>query len=271
MSRRAVILLLVALGSVGLVGAGADVRPFQDGWAAFEEGKKLVAEGKDARPAFQRALQAFAERAEQLDGTALAQNLGNAAFLADDLPRALLAFRYGLSFDRHHALLRANLAYARSQVRYPLNSPRGRAEPDPWPVWLPRLGAGWCVGVATIGYCLAWAALTGCVLKRQTRLAVLTAACFALAAAAGYGCYLLRWQAEQDFDFSPVVVRHEDVPLRTGNGLSYPRHPELPTLARGMEARCLHVRGAWLQIQFASGETGWIQDRDALGWKNLRP
>ena len=60
MSRRAVILFLVALGSVGLVGAGADVRPFQDGWAAFEEGKKLVAEGKDARPAFQRALQAFA-------------------------------------------------------------------------------------------------------------------------------------------------------------------------------------------------------------------
>jgi hypothetical protein len=271
MSRRTVICLLFALVGTGFAVAGADIVPVQDGRAAFDEGKKLVADGQDARPAFQRALQAFAESNDRLSGTALAQDLGNAAFLADDLPRAILAFRYGLSFDRHHALLRTNLAYARSQVRYAPNGQHGRPEPDPWPLWLARLGAGWYVGGATTCYCLAWVALSGFALRPKRELAALTAGCLALAAGAGYGCYLLRLQADRDRDFAPVIICRDDVPLRTGNGPSYPRHEELPTLARGMEARRLGARGSWLQIQFATGEIGWIQDRDALIWNDLRP
>jgi len=44
--------------------------------------------------------------------------------------------------------------------------------------------------------------------------------------------------------------------LRTGNGLSYPPRYETP-LNQGVEARLLHARGAWLQIELSGGEVGW--------------
>jgi hypothetical protein len=268
MSRGLVITPMLA----GLFLAATDFAAGQDGFAAFAEGKKLIADGKDARPAFQLALRSFEKRdVDGLEKTALAQNLGNAAFLAGDLPRAILAYRYGLFCDRHHALLRDHLAYARSQVRYAAGNDHGRPESDRWPAWLPRLAATWYIVTGLISYCLIWVALVGCVLRPTLWRAVAAVAGCAAACGALYGCYLLRVQAINDLDFPPVIVRFDDVPLRTGNGPSYPLHAELPRLARGMEARRLGKRGAWLQIQFAIGEIGWIEERNALSWEDLRP
>jgi hypothetical protein len=268
MSRRLVITPLLA----GVFLAAAGFAAAQDGFTAFAEGKRLIADGKDARAAFQEALRSFEKRdVDSLEKTALAQNLGNAAFLAGDLPRAILAFRYGLFFDRHHSLLRDNLAYARSQVRYAAGNDHGRAESDRWPAWLPRLGATSYIVIGLISYCLICVALTGCALRPALWRAVAAVAGCAAACGALYGCYLLRVQAINDLGFPPVIVRHDDVPLRTGNGPSYPLQAELPRLALGMEARRLGRRGAWLQIQFASGEIGWIEQRNVLSWEDLRP
>jgi len=268
MSRRLVIAPLLA----GLFLAAADLAAAQDGFAAFAEGKKLVADGKDARAEFQEALRSFEKRdADSLEKTALAQNLGNAAFLAGDLPRAILAFRYGLFFDRNHPLLRDNLAYVRSQVRYAAGNHHGRPESDHWPAWLPRLEATWYIVTGVISYCLFWVALTGFALRPTLWRAVAPVAGCAVACGAVYGCYLLRAQAANDLDVPPVIVRLDDVPLHTGNGPSYPLHAELPRLARGMEARRLGRRGAWLQIQFATGEIGWVEERNVLSWEDLQP
>lgn len=272
MSLRTVITLLAPLTSLSLTFVGTGFVAAQDGFAAFAEGKQLIANGKDARPAFQQALRFFEQRdVDGLERTALAQNLGNAAFLAGDLPRSILAFRYGLFFDRHHSLLRDNLAYARSQVRYPAGNEHGRPATDIWPAWLPRLEAAWNIAIGMIFYCLTWISLVCCVFQPKLWRAVVAATCCAVACAALYGCYLLRVQAINELDFPPAIVRYDDVPLRTGNGPSYPLHAELPTLARGMEARRLGVRGSWLQVQFASGEVGWIERRNALSWEDLRP
>jgi hypothetical protein len=272
MSRWAIIAMLLAIVSASLGLVGADFVAAQDGVAAFAEGKKLIADGKDARPAFQRALNFFAQRdADFLGKAAWAQDLGNAAFLADDLPRAILAFRYGLFFDRNHSLLRGNLAYARSQVRYPAGNEHGRPGVDPWPIWLPRLGATWYIVASLISYCFTWIALTGCALRPGIWHAAVAATCCTMTFGAVYGCYLLRVQAIIDLESPPVVIRYDHVPLFTGNGPSYPLHTELPRLSRGMEARRLGVRGSWLQIQVASGEIGWIEQRNALSWEDLRP
>ena len=271
MPRRALTCLALALASACLAWADADVaRPSKAGPAAFAEGKKLVDEGKDARPAFRRAMHAFQQHGPDLQRTAWAQNSGNAAFLADDLPRAILAFRYGLSQDRHHAVLRENLAYARSQVRYITNGQRGRPEPEHWHVWLPRLRATWYVSVGAISYCLAWLALTCLWFRRSLWLAFMTGAGFALASGTAYGCYWIHRQHQRDVDFPPAIIQLDDVPLRTGNGHNYPRHADLPTLSPGMEARRLVIRGDWWQIQFASGEIGWVPARAALSWEDLR-
>jgi hypothetical protein len=61
-----------------------------------------------------------------------------------------------------------------------------------------------------------------------------------------------------------VVIREDKPPFRKGNGRSYPAHADLPVLSRGMEARRIHERGGWLQIQFASGEVGWVEKSAVL-------
>src|SRR5947209_8428757 len=64
-------------------------------------------------------------------------NLGNAYFLADQLPEAILAFQRGLRLDPDDADVRANLDYARARVQYSFGQ-RGRPEEDAWPLWLYR-------------------------------------------------------------------------------------------------------------------------------------
>ena len=270
MSRAALIVLMLTLTAPGSMLA-QEVSPSQAARAAFAEGKKLVEGGIDGRPAFQRALLAFGEQAKSRPvGVMEMQSLGNAAFLADDLPRAILAYRYGLFCDRHHVVLRENLAYARSQVRrLGGTSQRGWPEPDPWPYWLPRFGATGCLSIAALAYGLACLALTLAFVQRKARPMVFAVILGLTACSAGYGCYLLRWQRDRDLEQPPMVIQNDDVPLRIGNGLSYPRHADLPTLTRGMEARRLHARGSWVQLQFASGEVGWVPASEVLTWNDL--
>jgi hypothetical protein len=254
--------LAVVLATAGAAAAHDEIG-LQDGASAFAEGKKLIDEGKDARAAFQQAMTAFAKNAAQPSRRAAsAQNLGNAAFLADELPSAILSFRAGLSHDPHHPVLRANLVYARAQVRYPPNRQSGRPEPELWPAWLPRWRSMIFVVVGGFVYCLAFAALTVLFFQRRFWLAAAAGLCFGLAGAAAYACYLTAWQWRYDLDRPPVVIRYDGVALRTGNGVSYPQNAELPTLSRGMEARKLAARGDWLQVRFASGEIGWVRTQD---------
>ncbi len=85
-----------------------------------------------------------------------------------------------------------------------------------------------------------------------------------MALASGFGWWL--WNRAERFEQQHplVVVAFEDVPLRTGNGTSYPLHATLPQLYPGMEARRLHQRGDWLQIRFATGEIGWVPTKKVL-------
>ncbi len=271
MCRGALICLLLALWITGALGAQTPTVPAaESGRAAFADGKKFAEEGKDARQAFRRAMRAFQQPDPNLMRTAWAQDFGNAAFLADDLARAILAFRYGLSQDRHHAILRQNLQYARSQVQYAASGERGRPEREDWPSWLPRLRMNCYVSVGALSYCAGWLALTCLFFRRRLGIAVVAGTCFALAAAAGYGCFVMSQQWNRNLELPPAIIRHDNVALLVGNGTSYPRHAELPTLARGMEARRMSIRGDWWQIRFASGEIGWIPAREALSWEDLR-
>jgi hypothetical protein len=226
--------------------------------AAFEEARRLLADGKDARSEFRRAADGFHEATNDLFHTpGTCRNIGNAAFLADDLPHAIYAFRVGLSLDLHDPVLRANLAYARAQVAYPPGA-RGRPPADTWPSWLPRWHTGALLGAGLVAYSAACIAALGWWFRRRRWLLVAALVGFGLSAAGVHGWRLLCRQSQMDRDFPLVVIAFDQTDLRTGNGPSYPRHPDLPMLRRGMEARGLGQRGDWIQIQFASGETGWV-------------
>jgi hypothetical protein len=100
------------------------------------------------------------------------RNLGNASLLADDLPRAILAYRRGLALAPNDWTMRQNLAHARTQVAYPTGD-LGHPPAEALPPWLPRLGSGPCLAVALLAYLAGCIALTRWFMIRNRRLFVL--------------------------------------------------------------------------------------------------
>lgn len=193
---------------------------------------------------------------------ALYLNLGNAATLADRWPEAIWAYHQGLKLDPNDQRLREQLAFVRGKVIYP-PAGQGRPEPDPWPPWLYRPTEVEYAIFAAIAYALACLLGTLAWMRGSLRFAVIACLILALALAAAFGLWRLYEQAGADRD-TPLVVLRENTPFHRGNGPSYPQHPVLPILPRGMEVRQQHRRGSWLQIRLTTGEIGWISASSAL-------
>ncbi len=226
--------------------------------AAFHEGSQLRDQPEEARKQFRLA----AERYEQLrtrgvTNPALCCNQGNAWFLAGDLPRAILSYRRGLRLAPHDAELRMCLEHAREQVVYPSHATLGRPAVEHWPPWLPRPSARTCFYGAVLSYVLGWAACARWLTSRRRGWLALTGGAFAVALLLALLVLLGESRARKEERFPPVVVAEDGVLLRKGNGLGYPLRSETP-LNRGVEARLLHAKADWLQIELASGEVGWV-------------
>jgi tetratricopeptide (TPR) repeat protein len=191
------------------------------------------------------------------------QNEGNAWFLGGQLPEAILAYNRGLQLEPNDAGLRDNLDYVRAQVQYPSDT-RGRPEAESWPAWLYQPSSFQVLAVALSFYLLTCVLITRWFMTRRRALLIRAAVVFLLAAACGFLWLYLENNREWRLDHPLVVIHDEKVPLRKGNGPSYPVNPDMPLLARGMEARKIHERAGWLQIQFASGEVGWVEKKSVL-------
>src|SRR5262249_12818103 len=60
-----------------------------------------------------------------------------------------------------------------------------------------------------------------------------------------------------------VVVAREGVPLRKGDGESFPPWHDA-RLGRGVEGTLLRRPDDWLQVELAGGEAGWVHARDVV-------
>jgi len=229
--------------------------------AAFREGAQLAAtpeQSPAARKAFARAAQRFDQLGHGgIENASLCRNQGNAFLLANDLPRAILAYRRGLQLAPNDPELRRCLAYAREQVVYPPPGQLGRPAIEHRPPWLPHLPASafWLTFAMYSVGCLAVARW-----RMVHRGGWLMVGGLAFVGTALLGAALVWEDREQrEEERLPLVVVAEDnVLLRRGNGLDYSsRFPANP-LNRGVEARLLHERGNWLQIQLGGGEVGWV-------------
>ncbi|MCS7045751.1 MAG: hypothetical protein NZO58_05300 [Gemmataceae bacterium] len=260
---RSLMLIMALLPALALSVRAADTPAVSAAIAAFEKGKRLIEAGQDATAAFREALRAW-EQAGNAESCSPARfrNLGNAAYLAGDLPLAILYYRLGLMQTPHDTGLRRGLNYCRRQVLYPPDG-RGRPEALAWPPWLPSWSSAGMALLAAVGYLVTCLAGTWFWWRRRFT-AVLFAVAGLAAAVAGYeGWRRLDAQRRRDAEVPVVVVRGEQVAMFTGNGRSYPRHPQLPTLQAGMEARRLATRGDWWLIEFADGTRGWIRGQEA--------
>lgn len=230
----------------------------------FEEGVRLRQAEDKARPHFRAAAEGFAElRRRGARNAPLYRNLGNAYLLAGNLPHAILSYRRGLRLAPGDTELRHNLAEARDLVVFPGTGGIGRPPADPLPPWLPRLGTGWVLAAAVIGYALAWVLLTRWLMVRRRRLLVGGAAAFAVAVALTVFVVVLTRGQRQEAERPLVVIADDGVLMRKGNSLAYPPRYDTP-LNRGVEARLLFERGDWLQIELSGGEIGWVPRAYAL-------
>jgi hypothetical protein len=193
----------------------------------------------------------------------LYRNLGNAHFLAGNLPGAIRAYRRGLRLAPEDRALKANLEFARSQVAYSFPGTFGRQPRDSWPIWLRRPSIRPFGLMVFLFYSLIWPALARWQMVHQTWL--LSSALGLLFLTLILGSVLVfEVNDYRRKESRPLVVISQDgVVVRKGNGTSYPAREE-GVLNRGVEAYWLFTRGDWHQIEFAGGEVGWVHDSQVL-------
>jgi len=233
--------------------------------ASFRHGGELRESRPDqARACFRQAAEGYAELQQRGTQNAdLCRNLGNAYFLAGDLPHAILAYRRGLQLAPLDSRLQDNLAFARHQVEYPMTSELGRQPAEQWPVWLRRVLRLSFGGLALTLYALGWLMLTRWRMTRRRRLLRLGIAAL-IVGVVTMSVFFFADAGDEQRGARPAVVIHQDgVLLRVGNGFDYPRRYDTP-LNRGVEARLLYARNDWLQIELARGEIGWIPQSAAV-------
>jgi tetratricopeptide (TPR) repeat protein len=229
--------------------------------AAFESGVHHRDDPEIARREFRKAVTCFEElRRRGARNALLFRNLGNAYFLAGDLPYAILSYRRGLRLSPGDVDLMEGLDLARERVSYPEGSRLGRPGPAGHASWLARIGGEWLIGGAIFLYFTACVGFTRWLMTRRIVLLML-----ALLSVLGAGVLTLFAVREASKQASgPIVVIAEDsVLLRRGDSLSYPARYETP-LNRGVEGRVLARRGNWLQIELSGGEVGWVMTDYAL-------
>ncbi len=228
---------------------------------AFHEGQQ--SQGAEARAAFARAAGTYEElRRRGYHNAALYRDEGSAYLLADDLPRAILAYHRGLRLRPNEAALQADLMEARDQVVYAAPVRFGRPPVRHRPPWLPRLATPIGLGLAYLLYLLGWAAVSGWLMRRQQGFMLAAAGAFTVAALLSAGFVL---EARQDRDAAEhplVLVAQDGVFLYKGNGATY-QHFD-PALNRGVEARLRFDKGSWLQVELADGTIGWLRRADVL-------
>lgn len=282
--------LILFLPVQGLARTEAEM--LADAQAAFRRGVENKTRLLLARKDFSAATDAYLELHRQgIRNAALYRSLGNTAVLADRWPEAIWAYHVGLKLDPNDRSMREHLAFARGKVLYP-PSGVGRPGPDAWPAWMYRpslftwacigfcLYIALCVGAITVAARLTferyhWPALVTVlmfaivflggwiVIARTGRRYVVAGALVAALVLAGIGFWQEFRQAQVDHAM-PIVVMAANVDFHRGNGPSYERHPVIPVLPRGLEARQVHARGSWLQIRLATGEVGWLPRNQVL-------
>jgi hypothetical protein len=224
---------------------------------AFQRGVECKTRLLEARKHFGEAADACTELHRRgVRSPALYRNLGNAAVLADRWPEAIWAYHVGLTLNPNDPELGEHLAFVRGKTLYPASG-KGQPEPEIWPVWLYRPTMFEFAAIAGVSYLFAWLSGMFAILRRTSRSYVVTTLAALLAVTSGivFGQALDKAEADRR---TPLVIVAENTPFYRGNGTSYPQHPDLPILPRGMEVRQQHRRGNWLQVRLTSGEIGWL-------------
>jgi hypothetical protein len=228
---------------------------------AFQEGRGLRDNGDSGKTEFQTAAALYEQmRQRGVANPALVRNLGHAYVLADDLPNAILTLRRGVRLWPYDGDLQRNLVEARALVAYPPDNPLGRPPVEkrlPWPPYAVTI----LLFAAVVFYCGMCVSITRWLMTRRGWLLIVAAICLLAASLPTSLLTSLLLDADRrhhaDTERTLVVIKDDGVLLRKGDSLKYPSRYDTP-LNRGVEARLVHERDDWVQIELVGGEIGWV-------------
>ncbi len=220
-----------------------------DGASDFTSANKLYAQGKfaEAATAYEKILQTG------MQSSALLFNAGNAEFKAGYLGQAIVAYRRASLLTPRDAELRANLAFARNQVR-------GASVREDW--WQNLFGSLTLNEGTLLTVFFFW--LTFALLAvRQIRPALtpklrsLTRLTVGLTIFSGA---VLGLQAANYFNNSIAVVTVAEATARSG---PFDDAQTAFTAHDGAELSVLARHDDWVEVTDASGKTGWLNQKQA--------
>jgi hypothetical protein len=248
--------------------------------AAYAAGLHSQKKPLAARQLFARAAGLYEQlRSRGVRNPSLERNLGQSYLLAGDSPRAILAYRRGLDMAPDDPALRTRLDEAREQVLSWSGGPFGRPRADNWPPWLPRVNAALLLAFVVTLYSAACVFFTLHWLTRQGKYLALAGLTFAAAVGLGVSLIFEERTRTWERDHPIVVIAADKVVLHKGDGSNYPWYDaatrdwqdvhgpipaDAPALPRGAEARLRFRRAAWVQIELAGGEIGWVRRADVV-------
>lgn len=228
MPKTAICLLLA-----GALLSGAHAGDFENGNAAFAEGKF-----DDARRAYERVL---------ADGwqPGVLFNLGNTHFRLDKPGRAALNYERVLALTPTHPDAKANLKFVREQSH-------GRVAEPTWYEAafsiVPSRATPWiAIGVAWLGW--LWA---GAALWRKTGIAGVVGGTLLVLMGAGFGVAQI-WQSEQRAN-DVIVMEQCDARREPAD-----RATLAEALGPGSRVRVISEQGEWIFVELPGGQKGWLK------------
>lgn len=221
----------------------------EDVTADFNSANKLYAQGKfaEAATAYESILQTGVE------SPALLFNAGNAEFKAGHLGQAIAAYRRASLLTPRDAELRANLAFARNQVR-------GATERESW--WDNLFGSltlneGTLLTVAFFWFTFALLTIKQIRPTLAPKLRGLTRFAVVLTFFSGV---VLGLQAANHFNNAIAVVTSAEATARSG---PFDDAQAAFTAHDGAELSVLARHDDWVQVADASGKIGWLNPKQA--------
>src|SRR5262249_24156465 len=152
--------------------------------------------------------------------------LGHAYVLADDLPHAILSLQRGLRLAPNDRDLRRSLTEARALVVYSASNPLGRPAVEVRPLWFPAWSPTWLIGAGFLGYAGICIFVTRWLMTRNGWLLPVSVLCLIAAALATWLLIDTEHRRNVDAERTLVVIADDDVLLRKGDSLEYPKRYE---------------------------------------------
>ncbi len=240
-------------------------------------GDQGAGEVADADRAFRAAVSGLGGDEERLDvaallyeralatrpeNGALEYDCANAQLLSGDVGRAVLHYRRAARWRPGDERIVTNLAIARTRRRDRIAATSTRSVVEtvafwhrglPLPTKVPLALAAWMLSLSLFALrVLVLVRVRG--VQRSRALRYVAVLSLGVAGAVGASAWL---EARELHDPAAAVVVADEVPLRSGDGDTYPSRYEQPVHA-GAEVHVRAERGGWSELELTDGKSGWV-------------